>query len=205
MLKIRRPLGRLIFNMGIAIPGKTVFLIETAPWYQSTQCIIGMEFVDSLRYNKCTSGKVYKSYDIKARTAFDIGQPCNRTGFVILYSTSMTIWHNEAGTKCPPSCIHHLQIMGCLSWVSWKIKNQMLLQDQIAMIIFMIQNLCYLPQFGGRWGSDWGWCWRRHGNDYSRCSCWWRPLYGICCLPTWESRCPVIQETMENGKNTHQY
>ena len=37
MLKIRRPLGRLIFNMGIAIPGKTVFLIETAPrmtWYE---------------------------------------------------------------------------------------------------------------------------------------------------------------------------
>ena len=32
MLKIRRPLGRLIFNMGIAIPGKTVLLIETAPW-----------------------------------------------------------------------------------------------------------------------------------------------------------------------------
>ena len=31
MLKIRRPLGRLIFNMGIAIPGQTVFLIETAP------------------------------------------------------------------------------------------------------------------------------------------------------------------------------
>ena len=31
MLKIRRPLGRLILNMGIAIPGKTVFLIETAP------------------------------------------------------------------------------------------------------------------------------------------------------------------------------
>ena len=31
MLKIRRPLGRLIFNMGIAIPGKTVFVTETAP------------------------------------------------------------------------------------------------------------------------------------------------------------------------------
>ena len=32
MLRKRpRPLGRLIFNMGIAIPGKTVFLIETAP------------------------------------------------------------------------------------------------------------------------------------------------------------------------------
>ena len=36
MLKIRRPLGRLIFNMGIAIPGKTVFLIETAPRWQAT-------------------------------------------------------------------------------------------------------------------------------------------------------------------------
>ena len=34
MLKIRRSLGRLIFNMGIATPGKTVFLIETAPRYQ---------------------------------------------------------------------------------------------------------------------------------------------------------------------------
>ena len=37
MLKIRRPLGRLIFNMGIAIPGKTVFLIETAPRCSSEQ------------------------------------------------------------------------------------------------------------------------------------------------------------------------
>ena len=37
MLKIRRPLGRLIFNMGIAIPGKTVFLIETPPWWHMWQ------------------------------------------------------------------------------------------------------------------------------------------------------------------------
>ena len=35
MLKIRRPLGRLIFNMGIAIPGKTVFppdRLQTIIW-----------------------------------------------------------------------------------------------------------------------------------------------------------------------------
>ena len=31
MLKIRRPTGRLIFNMGISISGKTVFYIETGP------------------------------------------------------------------------------------------------------------------------------------------------------------------------------
>ena len=40
MLKIRRPLGRLIFNMGIAIPGKTVFLIETAPWQWQRQSVV---------------------------------------------------------------------------------------------------------------------------------------------------------------------
>ena len=40
MLKIRRPLGRLIFNMGIAIPGKTVFLIETAPWGSPTHTLL---------------------------------------------------------------------------------------------------------------------------------------------------------------------
>ena len=40
MLKIRRPLGRLIFNMGIAIPGKTVFLIETAPRILCTSAIL---------------------------------------------------------------------------------------------------------------------------------------------------------------------
>ena len=34
MLKIRRPTGRLIFNMGIPIPGKTVFYIETGPCYE---------------------------------------------------------------------------------------------------------------------------------------------------------------------------
>ena len=31
MLKIRRPLGRLIFNMGIAIPGKPSFLLRRPP------------------------------------------------------------------------------------------------------------------------------------------------------------------------------
>ena len=33
MLKIRRPNGRLIFNMEIPIPGKDGLYIETGPWY----------------------------------------------------------------------------------------------------------------------------------------------------------------------------
>ena len=48
MLKIRRPLGRLIFNMGIAIPGKTVFLIETAPRAPLNINISSCQYIDSL-------------------------------------------------------------------------------------------------------------------------------------------------------------
>ena len=54
MLKIRRPLGRLIFNMGIAIPGKTVFLIETAPW--------------SVRYDPITTPRGITEYKVSSYT-----------------------------------------------------------------------------------------------------------------------------------------
>ena len=49
MLKIRRPLGRLIFNMGIAIPGKTVFLIETAPRKSPLRLLAGSLPIPPLR------------------------------------------------------------------------------------------------------------------------------------------------------------
>ena len=54
MLKIRRPLGRLIFNMGIAIPGKTVFLIETAP--------CSLAYICTPEFNGC--GAVYVQYQL---------------------------------------------------------------------------------------------------------------------------------------------
>ena len=50
MLKIRRPLGRLIFNMGIAIPGKTVFLIETAPRWLHCQYFLHVCHCDAREY-----------------------------------------------------------------------------------------------------------------------------------------------------------
>ena len=58
MLKIRRPLGRLIFNMGIAIPGKTVFLIETAPRAQDILqfyyiSIIASQIAGDLAWTSC--------------------------------------------------------------------------------------------------------------------------------------------------------
>ena len=58
MLKIRRPLGRLIFNMGIAIPGKTVFLIETAPWRQIKRCL-GEHFISQISSSVWNSKYLY--------------------------------------------------------------------------------------------------------------------------------------------------
>ena len=62
MLKIRRPLGRLIFNMGIAIPGKTVFLIETAPCSHQTHLSTVWTNVDEDLW--CPYG-ITRSYKIK--------------------------------------------------------------------------------------------------------------------------------------------
>ena len=60
MLKIRRPLGRLIFNMGITIPGKTVFLIETAPWscwYRRQQGRLHKKSIFVICSRQCPSGE----------------------------------------------------------------------------------------------------------------------------------------------------
>ena len=65
MLKIRRPLGRLIFNMGIAIPGKTVFLIETAPRdtsmeYGSPLFLVQLKMPFSRENNKSRDDTYYR-------------------------------------------------------------------------------------------------------------------------------------------------
>ena len=70
MLKIRRPLGRLIFNMGIAIPGKTVFLIETAPCWPLAKFMIDHQFcpvlislfLGSADFPICPTGSVLHWY-----------------------------------------------------------------------------------------------------------------------------------------------
>ena len=61
MLKIRRPLGRLIFNMGIAIPGKTVFLIETAHWYH-VRLLVATTHLEMQRPQTVNSGSELHGY-----------------------------------------------------------------------------------------------------------------------------------------------
>ena len=68
MLKIRRPLGRLIFNMGIAILDKTVFLIETALRFPSS-CPIHTLFADDLAMQAMPLTKFVKSeYGLAQKT-----------------------------------------------------------------------------------------------------------------------------------------
>ena len=77
MLKIRRPLGRLIFNMGITIPGKTVFLIETAPWLSPAH-----PMPHRLRYYKEKAkwipfhiAQAHRACPVNPATLFGIGWP----------------------------------------------------------------------------------------------------------------------------------
>ena len=80
MLKIRRPLGRPIFNMGIAIPGKTVFLIETAPCVFHTIHHIILQWSESVSekdkaYQHDQNTNFKKSYEHRSvklgKNAFD--------------------------------------------------------------------------------------------------------------------------------------
>ena len=72
MLKIRRPLGRLIFNMGIAIPGKTVFLIETAPRFRlfPLQCIGRLNCSKQQCYNSISTHLPRDKMAVISQTTF---------------------------------------------------------------------------------------------------------------------------------------
>ena len=98
MLKIRRPLGRLIFNMGIAIPGKTVFLIETAPcWLQTNQVMI---FRDVFATPHCSLAVS------DAGVSITIHIPGSINSFVLC-----TVLLIQVETKWPPShCRQHLYL-----------------------------------------------------------------------------------------------
>ena len=100
MLKIRRPLGHLIFNMGIAIPGKTVFLIETAPWCQplKTERKRAWKYVNRYRYSIIDNPYIY----------IKVLAPVQRFFSAQLHPPFMycTIWH-PSSTWVNVFCIRH--------------------------------------------------------------------------------------------------
>ena len=114
MLKIRRPLGRLIFNMGIAIPGKTVFLIETAPWFNYESLYWTMGFIWSCQ----TSVKLKNvSHDAKCHQHFVQPGWNGNTGALGKQTKAWTnIWtyfRSRKDTKC-----RHVQCFLGTKW-SW--------------------------------------------------------------------------------------
>ena len=81
MLKIRRPLWRLIFNMGTAIPGKTVFLIETAPG-SCRSLGVSRHIIDYVEYVVSLQSELYLSVPNQIQEMIQYG-----TGYFIIFIT----------------------------------------------------------------------------------------------------------------------
>ena len=182
MLKIRRPLGRLIFNMGIAIPGKTVFLIETAPGCLFSERIVVLEW------------KTFRSLkDILLR---------NITWYGLYYYRIYGCWNKDTARRIV------LQPVWLKIGYHWYISQlatatTLLLTKYIHMFYCQLQiavcfKICrpsfsqiwnYLTKSGwrSRYGAVWepsplslSWLWRSGANKPSR---WMRTIYSPPLTP----------------------
>ena len=111
MLKIRRPLGRLIFNMGIAIPGKIVFLIETPP-----SCRCEHTHVHSIVQNIESYFRLYRNIAndvIMERRVNSVEHLCDYT-FPIPQTkiiNDMILKESDFGRICTEYCVMDLVII----------------------------------------------------------------------------------------------
>ena len=74
MLKIRRPTGRLIFNMGIPIPGKTVFYIETGPRHPRVEIRASIDVISPLLLAMCS--RLHQQFCGMDKDTHQITKPC---------------------------------------------------------------------------------------------------------------------------------
>ena len=118
MLKIRRPLGRLIFNMGIAIPGKTVFLIETAPWTGGTHyCYMYNFFTNDKKSN---AGPLQEPPDVWLPSCLQIHPECGWISYRVVFRSGghkvtvcqCRIWNRQADLN--------IQLVQIICWVTRK-------------------------------------------------------------------------------------
>ena len=101
MLKIRRPLWRLIFNMGIAIPGKTVFLIETAPWITSLAWV---------KLYNCKKSSRRKWYDWPPNCIIRVSYKYEHSCCCVLFCYSKTQHSNN--------CVQNSEYIQCKPYAS---------------------------------------------------------------------------------------
>ena len=137
MLKIRRPLGRLIFNMGITIPGKTVFLIETAPrvfWHLPKSSSTGNAH-QSNHYN-ASENYTYKSKATSPRDKELIGT-CSKITLHCIPHRSTSLLH---------SFVHYIGVCirnfknECGANNSWRI-GSCLENSYLETVVSTFQNL----------------------------------------------------------------
>ena len=149
MLKIRRPLGRLIFNMGIAIPGKTVFLIETAPRYQYISLLIAQSSNELKWYNLITIA----TYHIKE--AF---QMISHLNFIVCQSFDMNV-DSFPCTNNVNTWKIYLNKYLCVSYhklnptntLYWELYRNDFISEVYIKLLFFVLSPCWSRQ---RWSCD---------------------------------------------------
>ena len=139
MLKIRRPLGRLIFNMGIAIPGKTVFLIETAPWWHYMATYISVNIgSDNGLIHESVKPLPWTNVDLRSKVFCGIHhRAISREGLTNLFRNMCLVmillkllphlsrpitYHIEAEAKWMPFRRRHFQV----HFLEWRCLNYFL-------------------------------------------------------------------------------
>ena len=105
MLKIRRPLGRLIFNMGIAIPGKTIFLIETAPRYQPNLITFYMNWSNIISQYHSSFKIIWYNTIHSCRMSFQLTMIITRDSEVIMFSPCVFVCLFVCGCLCLSRCL----------------------------------------------------------------------------------------------------
>ena len=136
MLKIRRPLGHLIFNMGIAIPGKTVFLIETAPSIPSKILTANHSFVLFLHCNDCCNSLLFISVCIPIQTC--ISAFCHQR-YQYCWQGSLKIFLNSPGWLNMAKYYHFQCICKGNTSVLPSFTNKASIKDILQALIIM----CY--------------------------------------------------------------
>ena len=124
MLKIRRPLGRLIFNMGIAIPGKTVFLIETAPSILFTVTSELMKGSSEITVSAMHNLFLVMATMQNGYNGYRVSYFCN------LHSWQTELWILEEPRKSTPAY--------CFEWVTRNNSHwDVLYRSDLSLVIFV--------------------------------------------------------------------
>ena len=135
MLKIRRPLGRLIFNMGIAIPGKTVFLIETAPRYTWSGTYFRQDLFPAYLFFRCQFHAIV-IFHIKSISDLDSGSLPRFFGEFICAKLKIMVSKRRLDVKWP-------ELHSPVDRVRVRARVRLgLVSNSVSLGIIVLTNIC---------------------------------------------------------------